>query len=254
MPVSRLARAQCQVCGGWFPRSELVRQLRSAPAPVGSNLLAWSGYNASGWTSTATTDGTTAWGCRALAALSSLDDDGTTTTEIDGAPTFKGDGALTAAAAVDLSALTTARFSCQFSPHQADCGGSYTVTLRLLNGLTRYTAASFTTVAGRRVWGDLALADVLEAHRSALVPAITVDAPSATARWAVERIALYDPDTYGDCYVPTSGAAVTRTDSGPDVAAVVTCRSCRDPRLERSTAVDVEHYEPGTLAEDLEVD
>jgi hypothetical protein len=254
MTVSSLAQAQCECCGFWFPRGELLRQLRARPEPAGQNLLPYSDYDAAGWSSSAVDDGNTAWGNQVLGARVSLDDDGTTTTEVDGAQTWAGDGTISSDATVDLSSYTTVRMELDFAPHQADCGGSYTVTIGVKKGANVYPVASFVAKGQRVVRGDIEIATIDEGDRSALTVYVDVDAPDADHRWCVERLRLWDRETHGDAFVGTSGAAVTRTSTTVATGAEVVCEECKDPRLDRIKDYEHERYEPGEIAEDLELD
>lgn len=255
MALSKLAQARCEVCGGWFPRTKLLRQLRAWMQHPGQNLLPYSEYDSNGWSSTATSDGNTVMGCRALESYVSIASDGTTTSELAGAPSFKGDGTLTASDTVDLSGLS-GRVTMQavFSPHHADCGDQYTVVFGVKKGGNSYPIASDMAVAAKRVRGAILVSTIDVADRSALTPYITVTAPDSDARWAVERIQLWDWATYGDTYIRTTGTAVTRTSSSTVTGAVVVCPCCRDPRLDRVEDYQHEKYEPAEIAEDLELE
>jgi len=225
-------REQCDVCGGWFPVSQLVRQLQIRRRNPRQNFLYSSRYDSDYWTLT---------GANALGEVSM----GRSrfrwdvhpyknANAADGAHSFWGDGELVAQNTVDLSSFTNAVLRGRFGTHQMTKKPGLTIDAGVYYdyggaGETKYSFGIKTGMDGTTVLFLDDLSAIAGAHLSALSPYFAVTTYDDQQIWWVEDMRLQKDVTGPDLTTAVSrGAPVDDSFEMKTFGAMVVCEKHRD--------------------------
>jgi len=183
---------QCEVCGGWFPVSELIRQTHILRREARDNQLYYSRYSSAGWNIDTDALGDVSQGrSRMYWKIHPYKN----ANVADGHESFWGDGELVAKDTVDLSAFTTALMRGQFGTHQTtrkpgldiefgfyyDYGGGSEV---------RYSLGTRQDVEGNLAWITDDLSSISPGHIAALSAFYNVTTYDDQQIWWVENMRL----------------------------------------------------------------
>ena len=210
-----MARVRCQVCHEWTRKSALVKQNWEWMQPAGSNLLLWSDYNSTFWTSTAADAGTISYGPFDRHTTTLVED----TWVVTGEQTWTGNGKITSSS-VDVSALSNLCFRVVSVGQSHIDYEPMTVELGYNDGAD-HAQTTVTCVGDETPWWVLANPGLTSV--SFYIKATT------TGNWFFCGASLEDSGRPG-LFLPTSGASrnvlVPYKKSGP----VVVCPRCRARR------------------------
>jgi hypothetical protein len=152
---------QCDVCHGWFPVEELVRQIQVRRIEGAANYLPWSRFNDAGWTVDTDDLGEVSmgrprwyWKVHPYAGANI----------VNGAATFWGDGELVSKDIIDGSSSSFLLLQGTFGTHQTTVKPFLDVELGFYydyggGSEERYVIGSWSGVDGRQVWGSRDVSD-----------------------------------------------------------------------------------------------
>lgn len=145
---------QCDVCHGWFPVEELVRQIQVRRIEKAANYLPWSRFNDAGWTVDTDDLGEVSmgrprwhWKVHPYAGANI----------VNGAASFWGDGEIVSKDAINLTSFTKYLMQGTFGTHQTTVHPSLTVEFGFYydyggGGEERQVMGTWTGVEGQQAW------------------------------------------------------------------------------------------------------
>ncbi len=210
-----MARVRCQVCHEWTRKSALVKQNWEWMQPAGNNLLLWSDYNSSFWTSTAVNAGLISYGPFDRHTTTLVDE----TWLVTGEQTWTGNGKITSSA-VDVSSLSNLCFRVVAVGQSHIDYQPMTVELGYNDG-TDHAQKTAVCSGDEMLWWTL--------PNSGLTSVSFYIKATTTGNWYFAGASLEDATCPG-LFIPTSGAArqipLPVKLSGP----VTVCPRCRARR------------------------
>jgi len=183
---------QCEVCGKWFPVTQLIRQTHIIRREARDNYLYYSRYNEDGWEIDTDVLGEVSMGRSTMYwkvhTYSGANMAG-------GANSFWGDGELVAKHEVDLSAFTTALIRGLFGTHQTTRNPNVDVEFGFYydyggGSEVRYSLGTKTDVEGSTVAIVDDLSSIAGGHLSALKAFFNVTTYDDQQIWWGERFRL----------------------------------------------------------------
>jgi len=233
--------APCDICGEWFPVSELTRRRWRTKISATDNRLAYSRPNlddGSFWTTTATYQGEFSDGPGGHHFRQRLNSDNSTTL-VHGSPTYKGSGLIRTLVPLDMSAWTNVTFGAEIGPFHEDAT-SLAVTLGLSNsdGASLTVINTTTTKSQRRVWWTKSIAELsaLPYDVSAAYFYVAVNVDSSAMRWFCDCCQVNKDATSLQPYAETTGTAVDIPTDKMVTMVKVVCRKDRE-RLARLSRI-----------------
>ena len=237
---------RCEECGKLWPRKQLVRKLRPYgydESLGGSNLLTYSRYNASGWTTALVSAGEISIGWFAQRFRPTFNSS-YTGTEARGSQTWTASGKVYAATATDASSLTNACFSAAVGAYHAQTTQTLTVELGFgsADGLTEYYSRSWIVPGQKLCYVSTSLAALVAAGctAAALYPYIQVTISGATSKWWFDHACLDEGLTPLNTRPVTAGAAKDYSSKRYFYKTPVLCPECAPERLRKPSEDDGE--------------
>lgn len=185
-------REQCEVCGRWFPVTQLIRQTHILRREARDNHLYYSRYSSAGWEIDTDALGDISQGrSRAYWKIHPYKN----ANMADGHESFWGDGELVAVDEVDLTTFTTALLRGQFGTHQATKKPGLTIEFGFYYdyggaGETRYSLGTREDIEGVTAWITDDLSSISPGHLSALKAFYKVTTYDDQQIWWVENMRL----------------------------------------------------------------
>jgi len=224
-------REQCNVCGRWFPVTELIRQTHIRRREARDNYLYYSRFCAAGWEVDTDALGDVSMGRSTkywkIHTYKNANMAG-------GCQSFWGDGELVAKQEVDLSAFTTALLRGRFGTHQMTQNPDLTVEFGFYYdydgvGETRYSLGTWENVEGKTVWIVDDLSGIAGGHLSELKAFFKVTTYDDQQIWWGEQFRLQkDLSEPGMTTAIATGAPVTDAFQMKTFGKTVVCEDHRD--------------------------
>jgi len=218
---------QCDVCHGWFPVEELVRQIQVRRIEGAANYLPWSRFNDAGWTVDTDALGEVSMGrprwhhkVHPYAGANIA----------NGAATFWGDGEIVSKDAIDCFDFSKALLQGTFGTHQATVKPFLTVELGFYYnygevGEERHSIGSWEGTDGKQVWVSSNLSSVPEYALPALRAFFKVTTYDDQQLWWGESFRLQkDVTNPGMTNVPTRGSERILDPADKYLGKTVVCR------------------------------
>lgn len=219
-------REQCNVCGKWFPVTELVRQVQIRRRNARANYLYSSRYTTDNWEIDTDALGPTSMGLSTIYwkvhTLKNANLAG-------GANSFWGDGELVAKDTIDLTAFTTALLRGRFGTHQATRNPGLSVEFGFYydyggGSETRYSIGTKTDVQGSTVFETDDLSAISPAHIAALQAFYKVTTYDDQQIWWGEAFRLQKDETaLGMTTAVSKGTPVDESFKMKNFGALVVC-------------------------------
>jgi len=248
---------RCELCSGKYPYADLLRQKHILVAPAGENRLPHSTPE----------DSNANWTCSAGAYLGRVSHASSkywirvnrdnTVTDMDGAPTWKGDGRLDTSGTnyVDASTWTTIWLWAYLGAYER-VGGDVEFAVGLECNGTDHELGTVTLDRGLHTFiGSIAVSSIDAGDRSDVAPYFDVSTENATNGWWVQHVAILKDDANSQLrrgvYIRTRGSAIVRSTPVRKLVRLVTCPDCRRKGpLELVTIRDMELEETPRIQED----
>jgi len=221
----RLGRCDC--CRQWVPRNTLRKMTRDFEKRRGSNSLAYSRYNATGWSCTADTHDNV-YGD--LDGYTQVANDNTTSIK-DGVVAWEDSGEIYTILGVDVSGWTRLCLSWNMGIEECNEIRSYTLAAGLCdNDATNKQELVSKTFSGNKRWFYTTLiSDISGPDTSDLCFYWTFTIDSGGV-WFLNSCSLeQDLSKPSGTYIETSGAAVTVAKNTASRAMAQVCRDCVEP-------------------------
>jgi len=201
----------------WKAR-EMVYAKRRWTMPSAENRMAYSSYNASGWSCDGIDSGTITIGVYSDENYVSWVDNGTTLTATqNGVQTWGGAGTLFSISGVDVSSSTTVVFALEFLPYQNSSTHKFTVAMGVcdVDGTNKQVIKTWSLTAANRIWFCVDVSDISGPTTSALGFYVTVTPAESDGQWAfMNAQAELDKEEPG-LFVKTAGSAIVTLTSNP---------------------------------------
>lgn len=235
-------REQCNVCGRWFPVSQLIRQTQIRRREARDNYLYYSRYNEDGWEIDTDALGEVSMGRSTFRWKVHTYKNANMA---DGAHSFWGDGELVAKHEVDLSAFTTALLRGRFGTHQMTKKPGLDIEFGFYYdydgaGETRYSLGTREDIEGNTAWIADDLSSIAGGHLSALKAFYKITTYDDQQIWWVEQMRLQkDVTEPGMTTAVSKGAPVSEAFAMKTYGTTVVCPEHRE-RFKKQ----VDEYQP----------
>lgn len=236
-------REQCDVCGGWFKVTDLVRQLQILKRNERANYLYSSRYDSTYWEIVGADY--LGEGSMGYSKFYWKVHPHKNANMAGGAHCFWGDGELVAKDALDLSGYCTALLRGRFGTHQTTKQPGLTVEFGFYYdyggaGQTRYSIGTATEVETRTAFKTTDLSAIAEAHRTALQPFYKITTYDDQQIWWAEGFRLQkDESTLGLTTATSKGAPVDEAQLEKNFVTAVVC-----PKHRMELEKQVDEYQP----------